>query len=317
MNVHFFNKDSQNGGFLLITVGLFILLFVTKVFQHGLFFDGLIYSSISNNLSEGLGSFWQPHFSETIYPQFYEHPPLVFGMEAFFMKMFNGSFYAEKLFSLLTAVFSAFFIGLIWRKISFSERQKQLFWLPILFWLITPKNAWAFSNNLLENSLTLFTLTSIYFLFVSINSRGFKHYASIALVAGLFFSAFLSKGFPGLFPLGFFFLYWVVFSNTYSFKSFLLDSLFLVGCFIVIVITVFYFNAAAQTNFLTYFDSQVMDSITGENRVGSRLVLMKNLLNELLPILIIAAILFIAFRKKIKTVFKAEGNYLKYGLFFY
>lgn len=316
MQVHFFNKDNQNGGLLLITVGLFILLFVTKVFQHGLFFDGLIYSSISSNLSEGLGSFWQPYFSETIYPQFYEHPPLVFGMEAFFMRLFNGSIYSEKLFSLLMALLSGYFIGLIWRKISLSERQKQLFWLPILFWILTPKNAWAFSNNLLENSLTMFTLASIYFLVVSINTKGLKHYASIALVAGLVFSAFLSKGFPGLFPFGFFFFYWLIFNSRYNLKSFLLDTVFLISCFLVIVIAVFYFNPAAQTNFLTYFDSQVMASITEENRVGSRLVLMKNLFNELLPILIISTVLIILFRKKIKTVFNTEGNYLKYGLFF-
>ena len=39
--------------------------------------DGLMYSAISKNLANGIGTFWNPYLSETLFPEFHEHPPLV------------------------------------------------------------------------------------------------------------------------------------------------------------------------------------------------------------------------------------------------
>lgn len=49
--------------------------------------DGLFYSSIARNLSNGVGTFWQTHFSNTLFPRFYEHPPLALGIQSLFLKL--------------------------------------------------------------------------------------------------------------------------------------------------------------------------------------------------------------------------------------
>ncbi len=302
--------------FVLITLGIFILLFFSKVFQHGLFFDGLIYASVSNNMANGIGSFWLPYFSETIYPVFYEHPPLVFGMEALFMKLFNGAFFSEKLFSFIMACFTILLIILIWRKVVPNEKLKSLYWLPVLFWIITPKNSWAFNNNLLENTMSVFSMTAIYLLLISIHSGKVKRYLMFGLAGVLLLCAFLSKGFPGLFPLGFFFLYFIAFRTDYTFKRFLIDTGILVLITGTITFLFFFFNSNALHNISSYIDIQVIGSISGKSRVGSRLGLLKNLFNELIPLLIISAIIFGVYRKKALYLIREHQSTIKLTLLF-
>ncbi len=308
--------NRKNAAFILITLGVFIILFFSKVFQHGLFFDGLIYSSLSNNLANGIGSFWEPHFSETIYPAFYEHPPLVFGMESIFMNLFDGAFFSEKLFSFLMACLTVLFMVLIWRKVVPGKELKQLLWLPVLFWIITPKNSWSFNNNLLENTMGVFSLGSVYLLLISLQLRGFKKHVTIGCTAILLLLAFMSKGFPGLFPLGFFFLYMLFFKQNYTFRKFLKDTGILVLFTGGVSFLFFFFNEAAQSNIGAYIETQVFGSITGKSRVGSRPVLMKNLFNELIPLLIISAIVFGVYRRKAIDLIKGNLVLGKWALLF-
>ncbi|MBL4661986.1 MAG: hypothetical protein JKY22_00095, partial [Flavobacteriaceae bacterium] len=294
--------NKVNKVFSIIILGVFIILFCAKVFQHGLFFDGLIYSSISQNLADGLGSFWQPQFSQTIYPAFFEHPPLVFKLQSGFMSLFDGAFFAEKLYGCFMALTVVVLMALIWMKIAKTAAQKQLFWLPVFCWIITPKNSWAFGNNMLENTMTVFSLASVYLLIVTVKLTGTKRIAGIFAAAICLFLAFLSKGFPGLFPLAFFGLYFLLFKSNYSIKRMLKDTAILFISTAVIFFLFFFFNSAAQDNLITYIDTQVLGSITGKNRVGSRLVLMKNLFNELIPIIIIILIFVGVFWKKAKQL---------------
>lgn len=52
------------------------LLLIPTLVQDGMFLDGITYSAISRNMANGIGSFWHPHYTETLYPHFNEHPPL-------------------------------------------------------------------------------------------------------------------------------------------------------------------------------------------------------------------------------------------------
>ncbi len=303
-------------GFIGITVGLFLVLFVSPIFQHGLFFDGLIYSSVSNNLANGIGSFWQPQFSTTIYAQFYEHPPLVFGLEALFMRVFDGAFYAEKLFSFFTACSVVLLIIAIWRKIVPTDQLKKLVWLPVFFWIITPKNSWAFTNNLLDNMLAVFTLLSIYLLLIAIQKQGLKRFVYLLFSGVAIGLAFLSKGPPGLFPLGFLLLYYLVNRKSYQFRKMLLDSLILFGAVILFFLLLFLVSDAAFIGLSNYLDVQVIASLEGKSRTGSRLVLMKNLLFELIPLLIVTVLFLSFYWKKMKSNLVVNSTIKKQILLF-
>lgn len=294
---------NKNNGLLLLTIGLFIILFFTKVFQHGLFFDGLIYSALSNNLANGTASFWAPQFSQTILNSFFEHPPLLFGLEASFMSLFNGAFYAEKLFSFVMACAVVVLIALVWRRMVKTNQLKSLFWLPVLCWIITPKNSWTFTNNLLENVLTVLTLWSIYLLIIALKKEGIRRILVIVFSGVIIGFAVLTKGPPALFPLGFFFLYFMVFHKEYRVGLMLRDSIVLCVSLVLFFTLLFALNKAALDAFTQYLNIQVFDSIAGKGRVGSRLVLMKNLFFELLPLLLILLIFLGVYWKKRKHLF--------------
>lgn len=46
-----------------------------------MFVDGVTYAAIARNLAQGNGSFWSPFYTATLYPQFFEHPPLGFALQ--------------------------------------------------------------------------------------------------------------------------------------------------------------------------------------------------------------------------------------------
>lgn len=54
-------KKTDNS-YLLLTTAIFALLLLPTLGQKGMFLDGVIYSSIARNLSEGFGSFWSSFF---------------------------------------------------------------------------------------------------------------------------------------------------------------------------------------------------------------------------------------------------------------
>lgn len=305
-------------GFILLTLGVFIILFCSKIFQHGLFFDGLIYSSIAQNLTEGFGSFWFPHFSETIHPVFYEHPPLAHQMESVLMNLFDSAFYTEKIYSTLMACLTILFIVLIWRNITEGKPIQKLFWLPVLLWVLTPKNSWAFTNNILENTMGVFTISSIYVLLLSINSKSIQKRLGLIVLGGfLLLPAFLSKGFPGLFPLGFFVLYFLARYKEYSFIKMLRDSLMMLFSAGLCFFLLFYFNESALKAITNYIEQQVVTGITGQSRVNSRIVLMQNLFNELIPLLIIVVLIFGFYRRRMVELVKTNRSGLKNVLLFF
>lgn len=303
-------------GLPLFVLGIFLILFFSRVFQEGVFFDGLIYSCLANNLSEGIGTFWFPQYSEHFSTIFHEHPPLAFGFEAIFMDIFNGSLYTEKIYSFLMALLTALFIVLIWRKLFQGKALQNLYWLPVFLWVITPKNQWSFMNNMLENTMGMFSIASVYFLLVSIHKIGFQKFGLILFSAILLLLSFLSKGFPGLFPLGLFFFYWIFFRENYSFKKFLKDSTLLFGFTALVFFLLFYFNPTAWKSISAYLDIQFIESVAGRDRVGDRLGIMKNLFNELIPFFVLILIFFLSYRKRMIALVKSQKLENKFALFF-
>lgn len=306
------NKD-KNLPFWIITIALFIGLLLYNLLQDGMFMDGLLYATISKNLAHGLGSFWFPHLTNTCFPDFHEHPPLVFGIQSLFFIVFGNSMYVERLYSFLTAVITGYLIIITWKQIFRNNLQiKNLSWLPVLFWITTPICFWSYSNNMLENTMGIFTILSILLSLKALQNNN-KNILFLILSGISIFLATLSKGFVGMFPLATIFLYWLINRNI-SFIKMVYYSLILILVPLSIYL-VLLTNNDIYTSLNLYLDNQVIRSIKSVQTVESRFFIVKKLFFELLPVIIIDLIVLII--AKLKSIDLHFNTYCRKNAIFF
>ncbi|MEM1318619.1 MAG: glycosyltransferase family 39 protein [Bacteroidota bacterium] len=255
-------------GFLLsvlLFLSAFLLLFCSQLVEKSMFIDGVWYAAIARNLTLGQGSFWQPQFSTTIFAQFYEHPPLVFGLQATFFQLLGDHFMTERSFSLLQYLLSAALIVGLWRISYPNNRQGQWLWfLPLLLWQANMVNYFYLPANVLDGTLSLFSLAALLLLFRATRAKSVAGY--LAGAALMIFLALLSKGFTGLFPLAFLGIHTLVF-RRWSWGKTMGYSLVLVAMLGGLVAGLFLLAPAAADSLRQYLDVQVMASLSGERRM--------------------------------------------------
>ncbi|MEG2178773.1 MAG: hypothetical protein RRY15_07855, partial [Bacteroidales bacterium] len=93
--------------------------------------------------------------SETLFSQFYGHPPLAFGLQALFHNCFGNNLYFDKLYSVTTFLITGFLMIGIWKTLG---KQIATAWIPLLLWFCFPLVLWALPNNLLENTMSIFVI---------------------------------------------------------------------------------------------------------------------------------------------------------------
>jgi len=244
-----------------------------------MFLDGVTYAAISRNLAAGQGSFWVPHYTETLYPQFFEHPPLVFGIQSLFFSLFGDSMAVERLYSGLMAVISMMLIISLWRLFSETEEQRSFAWLPVLLWIVTPVVFWSYRNNMIENTLTVMVLGSAWFIGKSMLTAR----AVWLLPASLFIlGAFLSKGPVGLFPLVMPLGYSLITKRMSNLKAvWFIAVLLLLPVLLFLVICLI--QPQAWDSIQNYLTAQVFPSITGGREITatSRFEIVLNLVGQL------------------------------------
>ena len=306
--------------FWIYPIIIFFLLFAPNLLREGMFVDGVWYAAISNNLAHDIGGFWAPLFTKTIYPIFYEHPPLAFWIQSMFFDLFGEHFFVERLYCFLVFLVSAWLIILIWREV-FSEKPEytSLSFLPIIFWMLNTGIFFAYPNNVLECTMTVFLMTSIYLLIKSTLSNNRLGYFLIIL-AGIFVAlGFLTKGFVALFPLIFFLLYQPVFKTNITQN--LVRSMVLVGSFSLIIIIIFQ-SPDARIFFYNYLDNQVIAALKGqriENLRENRFFLLIWLLNSFVIVGVVCLFLIASyywFKKKSSTMIVKSPEVKKWGIFF-
>jgi 4-amino-4-deoxy-L-arabinose transferase-like glycosyltransferase len=288
MEINF--KISPALQFYLFVTGIFLIIASPNLLSDGMFLDGLIYSTISHNLSNGLGTFWNPHFTATCMAEFHEHPPLAFGIQSIFFTLFGDSRYVDKLYSFLTFVTAGWIILRIWTILKYKNG-----WIPLLFWLFTPLVNWACCNNILENTLSVFTSLSVLFY---LKSQKSKNYVFVLLSGFMLALGFLTKGFVAFFPWTFPFLLWLLLRQN-SFLKMAADSL---GVFIFtiapLVLLVILFPVA-ELSLHKYIDAQVINSLKNVTTIDSRFFIIKRLLSEMIPaVSLIVLFAFWGWRKK-------------------
>lgn len=286
---------SNNTPFWLLLIGLFLILVSKSLLTEGMFFDGVTYASISRNMAEGQGTFWNPHYTQTLYPEFRQHPPLALGMEALAFKAFGDHWWVEKAYSVLMFLLSGLFIALIWKRTTNNLRWT---WLPMLFWLAMPLVSWSATNNLLENTMSVFVLLSVYLMIV-----GYQRHHKIWLFLSAFalLLAFLSKGFTGLFPLVFPILY-CAFDQKRKWIQGPIDSLILLVAVAVFAGIMFLVCPGSFGYIKDYIRLQVIGGGLYEATASSRFYIVFALLQQLIiPSVIAMALVICKARSKVNS----------------
>lgn len=238
---------------------------------------------------------WQPRYTETLYPSFHEHPPLGFIIQSIFFKVLGDHFWVERLYSFITALISAFLIKRIWIHIT---GDSQAAFVPVLLWMITPVIYWSYSNNLLENTVTVFALAGTLYAVVAVQKKSF-----VLLLAAAFFIflANLIKGFVPLFtilvPLCF-----TLFIEQRNWKKGIYYS-FALALLIFIFFFLLTLYPPAKSNLVAYINRQIIPSLSGSgSNTGDRIFIIKALLSQLIVMAGLMAVIKFFFKIKNKKV---------------
>lgn len=292
---------------IFIVSGIFLILISPYLLSEGMFMDGIIYAAISHNLAHDIGSFWAPKFTAPS-PIFYGHPPLAFGIQSVLYSIFGDSFLIEKIYSFSTIIIACFLIAAIWKEIG-----KNLIstWIPLLFFFTIPLISWSSCNNLLENTMSLFTLCAVLLFLISYRKKSFLP----LFAAGLFLLfGFFTKGFTTFFPFCLPLFHWLLKREQSFIKMIRNTAIMLAGCFIPMAI-LFLCSDAAYSNTIEYLNIQVFNSIQSVATVNSRFFIIYKLFLELIPACIISGILLIYAWKRRLLPFVTTQNRNDFLLF--
>ena len=295
--------------YILVTITIFVGLFIPSLVQEGMFLDGVTYSAISKNLAFGYGSFSAPHYTETLYPVFHEHPPLVFYLQSWFFKLFGDAFYTERIFCLLIALLSAIGIVLNWKLLADNPKMKSAYWIPIIFWLSIPLVSWSYKNNLLENTMGVFSIYAVFFILKSLKE---SKVIFTLLGAILIVLAFLSKGVVGLFPLVAPLIFGITYNERKKSALYFLFLLLFSSAISLLLVSVF---PEIKINLVKYFNQQFIPSLSKAREIttNNRFKIIFDLtLNLAIPIIL--SVFFAIKKWKGKTQKKLP--YKKSFLFF-
>lgn len=297
------NKETP---FFLFLLGVFLMLISPSLLTHGMFMDGMIYATVAKNLADGLGSFWQPYFTATCYPEFYEHPPLAMGMLSLCYQIFGDSFLVEKIFSFAMWLLVAFGLVKIWRHFELKNA-----WIPVLFLMTVSRIIWASTNNGLENALAVFMIFAVFFYLKSLRTN--KRYL---ILSGLFIAAgFLTKGPFALFLWSLPFFYEILVERKKKWSA-LFSSFKLIGLTVLPLFLVYFFSNAAFENLQNYYHVQVVDSLKNVETVDSRFFIVRYFLAEMiLPATLVLLVVVISFAKRRKIVIESNKKHLFYAFF--
>ena len=290
-------KTAAQRPFRWITAAVFLGLTAIALVQRGMFMDGLLYVSVAHNLALGFGTFWEPRFSEEGFaglPTFHEHPPLAFGMESLWYRVFGSGFWVEGLYSLCMALATAWLLVLLWRALWGPDRRMAaLGWLPVLLWIIVPQVHWSAQNNMQENTMAVFTVAAV--LLAVRTDRGALHPLAGLVLVGLFtFLAAMVKGLPGLFPICAPFMLGVVRGCAWKglWRSALVTAT-VIGLFALLMLW-----PEARQSLLTYAEGRLLHRIDMDPTVDTRWRIVPQFVEAMLAPLLLMALTRAATRRR-------------------
>ncbi len=272
---------------------LFLLITGPILFSEGMFMDGLMHATISRNMADGMGSFWDPHLTSTLFPHYFEHPPLVFGLQSMWFSAFGDSIFVERFYSLTMCIITGWILVLIWKQLGNSIKTG---WIPLFFWVTVSNVSWGCANNMLENTMTVFVVLAALFYLKSRDKRTFMY---LTLCGIALFLAFMSKGFVSLYIWSMPFFAWLLFRKE-NFIQMALHTIVVVGTTVLPMIIILLTSSEAIHYLTSYFDNQVVGSIQNMSTVNNRFAIFWEFLQHiLLPLGVALLIVLTTLFKKI------------------
>ncbi len=310
-------SKKMNRSFQLLTISIFLILILPWLIQDGMFMDGMIYATVARNLSLGIGSWWQLHLTNFISPQYFDQPPLTIWITSFFFKLFGYSMYTERIYSFTTALINLILIKVLWQKVNRNNPEyKDHWWLPVLLWIIPPACFWSFTNNMEENTMSIFILSSVYFMF-DVIQRNSKKAIPLLLMSICILLAAMCKGIQGTFTLiGF--LSFAIAIDRFYFKTAIKHSIIL-GIALTTLGFCLYQYTPTRDYFIGYYHTRILNTFTNPATAttNTRFYLLFRLLSEqITPILICITILALSVKNKLTINTIAKNGNLKYALLF-
>lgn len=279
----------------IAVLGLFLIILSPELMTDGMFMDGLWYAAISNNLAHDIGSFWKLRFSETMYYEFYEHPPLAMGIQSLFYRLLGSSIYVERIYSLACFILNGWVMLKIWKQI---QGKTAGAWLALLFWIITPLVFWSASNNILENTMMIFTSLAVLYMIKSGQDQ--KPWLYLFIASLFIVLAVLTKGLVGLFPLSM--VLWIaLFIQPRSWAFFFLEGLFMLLSIGLLFGLLFLVVPESYGSLSAYFFKQIVRSVQDIVTVESRFYIVQRLFLEMIPAIILSWIIFAIGFKQVKS----------------
>ncbi len=296
---------------LLFIISVFTIITAPALWTDGMFTDGIIYADISRNSAEGYGTFWHLKFSETLMNPFSGHPPLAFWLNSVSFKIFGDTMYAERIYSFLTGIVTIILLFFVVKNLNIKQKEKPAI-LTLFVFLLFPLVNWSFSNNMLENTVSVFVLSAFLFFLKSLKNKRFL----MLFLSGIFlFAGFMSKGFTALFIWSAPLWYGLIFRKT-NLKRMFADTFLLIFFTVLPLLLIFYFSKDAVFFFKNYFNEQILGSIKNAKTVNSRFYIIGGMLNEMIiPSVLILLFIIISKIKKININIKPETR--RYALFFF
>lgn len=289
---------SINRIFFFLSIILGGMLLLPFWLSPGMFFDGVTYAAVANNWSQGIGEFWRPFYHHRDEP-FMAHPPLLYVMLGVYFKLLGHAWWVEEFYNFLTYAFTIILSIAIFQRVAGSSNK--ISFLPFFFLAITPLYSWAFRATLMDNTVALFALISVYLWLMYVQTSQILFF--LAAIVSVF-SGFMVKGPPALFPIIFLSAYTLIFHHN-SIKKWLI-ALLPMTIIIIMFSTLILLNDKARHFFEVYFSKQIVSSIQGiESTNNGRWYLLQKLAIELLPMSIVSAVFIMIGSKKIKSSFSS------------
>lgn len=269
----------------LFVTGVFLAIISGSFLTEGMFLDGVIYSAVAKSLSQGVGSFWDLSYADG--SPFVGHPPLAIGLQSLFYHLLGDNWHVDKIYSVFTIFISAIILFFIWKEL---EMELRNFWMVLLLWLLVPTVFWSSTNNLLENTMSVFILLSVWAYLKSLKSHRFIY---CFLQGVMLFLAFLCKGFTGLYPLALPFFYWL-FTKDRKFINAVQDTLFVLSGLVIAALLTFSISTTAFHCIENYLRTQVIFSLSQVKTTDSRFFILLSFLSDMIiPSIIVISVLVI------------------------
>ena len=292
---------------------LYCLLVLPRMLSYGMFVDGVTYASIARNMAENYGSFWQPYYTATAYPIFYEHPPLGFWLQSWAYRLCGDSRYVEAWWGCGVGTLLLVVLAGIWRCLTPQGYALAGAWFPSMLFIVMPMTSWALANNMLENTMTFFILLSVLLCLLSLKNPTLCFSCLYGILSGLsMFCAILIKGPVALFPLAV-----PLLSMTHGPKKIFKVSTTVIVLLMTLMVSfglMFSTYTASVHFFKRYVSQQVLASVTGAPAtLTSRFEVLAVVSREsLVPLLIGSTLAAILYRLRQTTLSSMPSR-----LFFY